>query len=178
MRRLVLALGLVAAASVAQAAGECSLSSISICQNGNQLLWAKDFKTALKGFAGKQKVAWFGAKAPLWETIVEAMSGAPEDRAELAPGVYRFSASRYQSAMERGAVVVDQGGKIRAAGVLHFNCTKKRCDTSYTLTVILKQKDDVASGWIEAWGKEQMAANAANGAESVIARTDRLTTGK
>jgi hypothetical protein len=182
MRRFVLALGLMAAASVAQAEEDCSLSSIAACQDGNALVWAKDFKPALKAFAGKKKVTWLGRAHPLWDVVSEAMSGVPDDRAEPAPGVYRFSASRYQSAMERGAVVIDDEGKIRAAGVLHFNCGKKGCDDSYTLSVILKQKDDAAAGWIEAWGREQAAANAARGGysagETAIAHTETVITGK
>ncbi|WP_137157669.1 hypothetical protein [Rhizobium sp. FKL33] len=182
MRRFVLVFGLLAAASTAQAGGDCRLSSVSNCQDGNQLVWAKDFEPALKAFAGKKKVTWLGRAKPLWEVVSEAMSGVPDDRMEAAAGVYRFSASRYQSAIERGAVVVDESGKIRAAGVLHFNCGKKGCDDSYTLSVILKKKDDAAAGWIEAWGREQVSANAASGGysagQTAIARTETVITGK
>ncbi|MCV3765071.1 hypothetical protein [Rhizobium sp. TRM95796] len=180
MRTYILAAALLVAASGALA-DDCALSTASACQTANTLLWAKDFKPALRAFAGKKKVTWLGRATPLWEVVNEAMSGVPDDRAETAPGVYRFSASRYQSAMERGAVVVEKG-KIRAAGVLHFNCGKQGCDKAYTLSVILRNKDDAAAGWIEAWGREQMTLNAESGGysagETAISRTEVIMTGK
>ncbi|CAN7689435.1 hypothetical protein LJR030_003182 [Rhizobium sp. LjRoot30] len=164
-------------APIANAAAVCEISSILGCSNTNELLWAKSFEPALRGFLDKRKVSWLGQKQGISDAVEEVLGGAPDDAKEVAPGIFRFSAVRPHSATERGAIFISKEGDIEAIGVLHFNCAKQ-CDKTYSLSMVVKKEDDALTSLVQAWGKEQMHLNEQNGLEdglTSIGRVELLT---
>ncbi len=155
----------------------CALKKITACDNTNELTLSSGFEPALKRFAGKQKVRWLGPKMTLSNVVLEVVGAGGDDRVEAAPGLYRFSAFRPHSATERGAVFVAADGKVKAAGVLHFNCAKS-CDKTYNLAIILKAPDAELEKLVKAWGDDETRKNAEQGFEkdlTIIGHTEVIT---
>lgn len=181
MRVLVAMFASVLTASTAAAAGgSCELASIDSCANTNQLVWSKSFQPALGAFLGKRTVRWLGEKADIGEVVAEVLGGPPDDAVKVSGGLIRFSAVRPQSATERGAVFIAADGTIRAAGVLHFNCTRQ-CDKTYSLTMLMATEDKALMQLVLAWGVEQMQLNERAGFEkelTAIGRVEVLTPGR
>lgn len=175
MRILLTAtLALFLAGAADASAAECSLKTITACENTNDLQWSKAFDPALKRFTGTKKYGWLGKKMPLDILVSEVMSGSGADKSEVSPGIFRFTGFRIHSATERGAVFVAADGTIKAVGVLHFNCTK-RCENEYHLSIILPKKDEVAEKLVRAWGDDETRQNAEKGyqpGETVVGVTD------
>lgn len=171
---------LLLTATTSLAAGDCALKAVSNCATMNDLVWAKDFKPAVQRFAGKRKVAWLGEKDSVSSVLLEVLGGAPDDSVVLKNGLHRLSASRSQSAMERGAVFVTADGRIKAAGVLHFNCGRE-CEKTYSLAILLEKPDPELAALVRGWGEEQMKANRDNGMDAdstTIAHEQVLTRAK
>nr|WP_316650894.1 hypothetical protein [uncultured Gellertiella sp.] len=178
MRLAILLAGALFATSASAAGGACALKSIANCATMNDLIRAKGFKPALQSFLGSRKVGWLGQKHSLTDVVEEVLGGAPDDTVVVSAGLRRFSASRYQSAMERGSVFVSDSGGIKAAGVLHFNCTRA-CENTYTLSILLGRKDDALAGQVRQWADEQMQHNKEAGFDAettLIARVELLET--
>ena len=163
-------------ATVAAAAGQCELDSIGSCADTNQLVWSKCFQPALAAFLGKRQVRWLGKKAEIADVVGEVLAGPPDDRVTVTDGLYRFSATRPQSATERGVVFLDEDGVIKVAGVLHFNCTQQ-CNKTYSLSILLPKEDKKLMQLVLAWGIEQMKSNEQNGWDDLttIGRVEVLT---
>lgn len=164
MRFLALSLYL-ATASVAFAAAPCEMASIGGCANTNDLVWAKSFKPALHRFLDKKAVAWLGKRQDIATVVQDVLGGVPDDVVTLKDGMFRFSAVRQHSALERGAIFITDKGTIAAIGVLHFNCGKQ-CEKSYSLSVVADKNDARLGALVRAWGDEQMRLNKENGLES------------
>ena len=83
-------------------------------------------------------VAFFGERRmrilnddPLADQLMTALSGPPFDRIDLGNGYYVYVACRAHSCGERGAVIMDEIGRIVAAELIGYRCRKKpapRCD--------------------------------------------------
>lgn len=171
---------MLAGTGVQAAGAECGMKNITACGDTNTLVWAKSFQTDIERFAGKKKVRWLGTRMPLFEVISEVIGAGGDPRVEVAPGLYRFEAFRPHSATERGAVFIDAGGAINAAGVLHFNC-EKSCANSYHLSIILRKKDDSLEKLVRAWGDEEARSNADQGMDEglrTISVTEVIIPGK
>lgn len=160
-------------ASAAHAAPVCGMSSIGDCGNTNQLVWAESFKPALRSFLDRKTVSWLGQKQDIEAVVEEVLGGAPDNVATVAEGLLRFSAVRHQSATERGAIFISSEGKIEAVGVLHFNCAK-RCEKTYSLSILLASENARLVSLVRAWGDEQMQQNAQSGFEDDLTKIDRV----
>jgi hypothetical protein len=168
--------GLVMATAANAAAASCELASIGACADANELVWSKSFHPALEQFLGKREVGWLGQKAEIADVVSEVLGGPPDAARQVPGGLTRFSASRPQSATERGAVFIAADGTIKAAGVLHFNC-KRQCDKAYSLSILVAREDKALMQLVLAWGIEQMKLNEENGWDDLktIGRVEVLT---
>jgi len=159
--------------SSAYASSPCEMSSIGGCASANDLIWAKSFRPALDGFVGGRKVSWLGQREDIADVVQEVLSGPPDDVVNVQDGMRRFSAVRPQSATERGAIFISDDGTIRAVGVLHFNCMK-RCERSYSLSIVLPNDDHELASMVRAWGDEQTTKNAQSGFEKNLTSIGRV----
>ena len=159
--------------STAYASPPCEMSSIGSCANANDLIWAKSFRPALDGFVGGRKVSWLGHREDIADVVQDVLSGPPDDVMNMEDGMRRFSAVRPHSATERGAIFISDDGTIRAVGVLHFNCVK-RCEPSYSLSIILANDDRQLASMVRAWGDEQTTQNAQSGFEKNLTSIGRV----
>ena len=83
-------------------------------------------------------VAFFGERRmrvlnddPLADQLMTALSGPPFDRIDLGNGYYVYVACGAHSCGERGAVIMDETGRIVAAELIGYRCRKKpapRCN--------------------------------------------------
>lgn len=175
--RCVAILAGLLAAPMAQAEPRCDMAAIAHCANASQLLRAPGFEEALGRVLDGRQVTWLGRQRSVGDVVREVLGGAPDDAAQVAHGLLRFLAVRAGSATERGAIFVSGDGTIAAIGVLHFNCAK-RCDKTYSLSILVNHDDARPVALVRAWGAEQMALNRERGFEedlAVIARVEVLT---
>ncbi|MFZ4690161.1 MAG: hypothetical protein ACOYLS_13045 [Polymorphobacter sp.] len=121
------------------AAMPCSMAAPAQCSTTSELMWAPGTETALKGFFGTARGDYLMPNALVWKQAREALGGPPEEPLRLKDVSLLFSACRAHSCPEKGAMVVTPAGKIRAAALLHYRCTRAGCANNARLALFYRQ---------------------------------------
>lgn len=111
---LVLLIGALAACAPARSSDFCANT------NMNQLVWEPGFQEAVDDFFGGERGTFYWANALLSEQVISGLGGPPNDLERLRGGLVMGSACRWQSCMERAAVIIQCPSTIIAVGVKHF----------------------------------------------------------
>jgi hypothetical protein len=159
---LLLALAVWPQQSAAQSfTGDCGLSNLSACRTTNNLVWDAGFEQALGRFLGDRQASYLYL-GPLRDQAM-AVLGGPPDTPVFGGNLYRFTACRAHSCMEKGAVVLTPSGQIMAVAILHTACAASpgptRCAEKRRLAVYLHHGADrhLIVGDLSRWAEDAVA---------------------
>ncbi|HSS12560.1 MAG TPA: hypothetical protein VLL04_01620 [Rhizomicrobium sp.] len=68
--------------------------------------------------------------------------GIPDPTKPLTDGNYLISGCRHHNCPEKSAVIVTPAGTMLAAGLIHFRCTPRDCDSVPHLTIFMTKRND------------------------------------
>ena len=151
--------GFIRAAAVTFAI--CCLSQLAVGKefasytSTNQLVWDKEFRTAVASFAGSLRASFFWKNDLLWKQTLEGLGGPPEDIVKASPTLYLASACRAHSCMEKSAAVFEAPNRIVALGLIEYGCFRdKSCSDRPTLQVFVRQRTVQAERAITEWADD------------------------
>lgn len=131
----------------------CSIDKLAECESTNQLIWDPAFREARQAFIGDRPAGWLYEDGTMLEQVAAVLGGPSKEPVYFSDGLVRFSACRWHSCDEKGAVVLTTEGEIIAIGVIHFDLSRQ-----YTghrmLTILTRQRDDrfhLAADYLVAW---------------------------
>ena len=103
---------------------------------------------ALSSFFGEERGDYIIPGGLVVDQFGEALSGPPNQPRTLADGTTLISGCRLHSCVEKGAVVVNKQGELKAAGLIHFSCAKAKggrrdanCSDIATFTLFVPRKN-------------------------------------
>jgi hypothetical protein len=120
-------------------------------------------------FFGEQRGDYILPGRLLHWQVAEALSGTPDPTRRLADGLILVSGCRYQSCIEKAAVVSSAQGRVLAIGLIHHGChpdagRKKGYGCArqpiFTVFVPIQDVSAVAVEAIRTWGRDKGQADA------------------
>lgn len=143
----------------------CSFRHIDACKNTNQLIGSPNFRETVAIFMdrqGRSKGNYLYHGLLLDQQIL--VLGGAADVVTKVNQFYRFTANRYQSAEEQGALFTDQRGHIIATAILWSPCaikpSKSHCSIYNELTVFIHDSENQKSLIVDnltAWAKKTIS---------------------
>lgn len=107
-------------AIITAAGRRCGMTSVADCWRSSELVWHNSFRPALNRFLGRRSARYlYDQPASVSDQATDVLGGPPDD-ARLVGRFFAFSACRYQSCDEKGAIVLEADGTIRAVAILHY----------------------------------------------------------
>jgi hypothetical protein len=98
----------------------CGIRSVGDCYRSSELMSDPGFRRSAARFLGNRRATYlYDRPALVREQMLEVLGGAP-DEARMVGDFYAFSGCRYQSCDEKGAVILEADGTIRAVAILHY----------------------------------------------------------
>ena len=94
--------------------------------NTNALVWDKSFSRHTKAFFKNQKGTLLWSNGLLWEQVVAAMGGPPDDIIQVMPTVFLATACRQHYCPEKGAYIVS--GQLELYGVIGYQKAEEHSD--------------------------------------------------
>lgn len=161
-------MAIAAAQAPATASSACAPTHLSACADTNKLVWSPAFKHELAAFLRGMRGSYLDHNGPVIDQAMEVLHGPPDAPKRLADGSWLFTACRAHSCTEKGAVALSGAGRIRAFGILSFNCRpvppgQPRCDTGPTLTLFMPRtyggRTSVYTQAIVGWARNGAAAD-------------------
>jgi hypothetical protein len=121
---LILAVAVAAFLAATPGEPQCGLAHLELCRNTNVLAWNKPFVRAVRAFVGSGRASYLyhGSRA---DQQMSVLGGPPDDPRRIGMR-YRFTACRPHSCREKGAVVLEPGGRIVATAILHSRCLEPK----------------------------------------------------
>lgn len=155
------ALAVLGAKAPAPPPPDCGLRHPALCRNTNILVWDKPFQRAVRAFVGPGRVHYL-YRGTLADQQMSVLGGPPDEPVRIGE-LYRFTACRPHSCDEKGAVVLDVGGRVEATAILHTDCVRPDapalCFRDDTLTIFVRdaetQKPIIDD--LTAWAKAAVA---------------------
>ncbi len=134
---------------------DCSLKTLTSCENMNQLIWAKDFQEALRAFVGKDEY---------WKRAIFGALGGPPDKPRwLEPDLVRFSGCRAHDCGFKGAVFLSADGRILQAVVIDYPCGDLDCVGKNVVYVLTHDPDPKLVRYAHEWAIEALEIDPAKG---------------
>jgi hypothetical protein len=127
--------------SPAIAAPQCSIGSLTNCQNTNDLVWATSFQNALEAFLSDQHGAYTLPGTSVANQALIALGGPPDSRKSVG-SLFLFGACVEHDCMEKGAAVLTPDGKLIGVGLLCLCSTLPResdCFREYHFTIFVRE---------------------------------------
>jgi len=157
---LTLAALLMSAPAIAEQS--CGLKSPMSCRDTSELMWSKGTEAAIRAFLKGLPGNYLGHR---WKTsagsdAITVLGGPPDDPKPLPGGVTMVSACQAHNCEEKGAMVIDAGGRIAAIGILNHHCGSG-CDLRHPLLSLFVAPNGARAAIMNAvksWG-EDAAAN-------------------
>lgn len=91
---------------------------VSELTDTNQLVWDKSFKKHTEAFFKNQKGTLLWSNGLLWEQVIAAMGGPPDDIVQVMPTAFLATACRQHFCPEKGAYIVS--GQHELYGVIGY----------------------------------------------------------
>ena len=99
---------------------------VSELADTNQLVWDKSFKKHTEAFFKNQKGTLLWSNGLLWEQVITAMGGPPDDIVQVMPTVFLATACRQHYCPEKGAYIVS--GQLELYGVIGYQKAGEHSD--------------------------------------------------
>ena len=129
---------------------DCSLKTLTSCENMNQLIWAKDFRAAFDAFIDT------GSR---WHDILwSALAGVwVKDKVRwLRPDLVRFSGCRAHDCGFKGAVFLSADGRILQAAVIDSPCSGSGCGSKNVVYVLTHDPEPAMVRLAYEWAVEAL----------------------
>jgi hypothetical protein len=155
---------------------DCELRRPERCGNTNELIHDRAFQVAIGSFVGPSRTAYI-SRHSLGHQLVDALGGPPDEPRPLGKA-WLFTACVAHECDNKGAAVVERGGRIALLGLVHYNCIRQRdCDDDPTLTLFTRDRAKRAAyapGVIE-WAKAAIAAESRSGGVVRLKKVETVT---
>lgn len=120
----------------------CSEDNILGCRLTRDILSKASVREKLHRYTGDKPAGWLYKDGTMAGQAIEVLNGPdPDPPVRFGDNLVRFSACRWHSCDEKGAIVLTANGEIVAVGVLHFDVSRH-----YTrhpmLTILTRDKGD------------------------------------
>lgn len=107
---------------LAAATPACSMADPGGCATTAELLALPGVAEQVRALAGERRANYlYAGLRPVAAQAREVLGGPPDKPKRIANG-WLFAACRLHSCGEKGAVIVDEHGKVAALGILHARC--------------------------------------------------------
>lgn len=119
----------------------CSITNVEACSSTNRLVWDDAFIQKLRQYIGDRPAGWLYEDGTMSGQMIDVLGGQDNERVTFGDNLIRFSACRYHSCPEKGAVIVTTDGEIKAFAIIHFNVSDGYTEDPL-LTILTRHKGD------------------------------------
>ncbi len=136
---------------------DCSLKTLTSCENMNQLIWAKDFRAAFDAFIDEGS-RWH-------DTLWAALAGVwVKDKVRwLEPDLVRFQSCMLHNCGLKGAVFLSADGRILQAAVIDYPCGDLDCVGKNVVYVLTHDPAPKLVRYAHEWAIEALEIDPAKG---------------
>jgi hypothetical protein len=167
---------LFAATLTAQADDGCSVNTPAHCGDTSELVRSRGFASEIGKFLGEARADYlYPGNHPVSEQLLSVIGGPPDVPRRIGT-FWLFTACRFHSCDEKGAVVLRPDGEPVAVAILHTLCGKPNRDIACASRDVLSiywrpplPQWETISDALSAWGK-----SAANAGADVYDRTESI----
>ena len=119
----------------------CSKDNILACKLTRNALWEGSVASELRRLIGERQAGWLydGGMA---DQVIDVLNGPdPDPPVRFGDNLIRYSACRWHSCEEKGAVVLTTEGEIVSAGVIHFDVSRNYSNDRM-LTILTRNRNE------------------------------------
>lgn len=138
---IIILCGLQSFAVTAQETRTCTITNVKACNSTNALIWDDAFIEKLREYIGDRPTGWLYENGTMSGQMVDVLGGAGNQRVTFGDNLIRFSACRFRSCPEKGAVILTTEGEIKAFAIIHFNVSDGFTEDPL-LTILTRHKGD------------------------------------
>lgn len=144
----------------------CSVSTVQLCRDTNELSREIGFDRTIKSFLGKTATATVNYlyAGKLSYQVEDVLGGPPNNPVKLPDGGYLFTACRAHSCTEKGAISYDRKSQITMIAIVSYHCGKvsKTCSNDPFLDVYIhnNQQSESAQKYALDWAIKATASDA------------------